>query len=84
MSYLTFEIALMAAAALLCMGGVGLFASRAVRRARQRRQREALQDAGLRLAFDACAPEGADLSLQPFRLGRMRGEGLDRDARRDD
>jgi hypothetical protein len=84
MSYLTFDTALMAAAALLCMAGMALIASRVLRRSRQRRQREALQDAGLRLAFDACAPEGADLSLQPFRLGRMRAEGLDGDARRYD
>jgi hypothetical protein len=77
MIHWTVETTLMAGAALMCMTGCAMLATRAVRRARLRRRREALQDAGLRLAFDACAPEGADLSLEPFRLGRLRGEHID-------
>jgi hypothetical protein len=42
-----------------------------------RRRRQALQDTGLRLTFDACAPEGADLSTEPFRLARLRIEPVD-------
>lgn len=63
-------------AALLAVALV-LVAVRRVRRARLRRRRAAVQDAGLKLAFDACAPEGGDVTLEPFRLGRLRSESLD-------
>lgn len=63
-------------AALLAVALV-LVAVRRVRRARLRRRRVAVQDAGLKLAFDACAPEGGDVTLEPFRLGRLRSECLD-------
>ncbi|GAB3399907.1 hypothetical protein NX774_09540 [Massilia agilis] len=54
-----------------------LVAVRRMRRMQRRRRRTAVQDAGLKLAFDACAPEGGDPSLEPFRLGRLRSETLD-------
>jgi hypothetical protein len=84
MSNLTVETALLMGAALLCMAALATLAMRAARRARLRRQREALQDAGLRLAFDACAPEGGDLSLEPFRIGRLRADSMGADDRRRD
>lgn len=56
--------------------------SRAAWRAWTRRRRAALHQAGLQFAFDACAPEGGDLSLEPFRLGRLLSEGADDFVRR--
>jgi Flp pilus assembly protein TadB len=84
MVHITLGTALLMGTALLCMAGLALMALRFTRRARLRRQREALQDAGLRLAFDACAPEGGDLSLEPFRISRLRADGIDGHERRRD
>jgi hypothetical protein len=54
----------------------------AARRAWTRRRREAPGEAGQQHAFDACAPEGGDLSLEPFRLGRLLADGADESGRR--
>jgi hypothetical protein len=78
MTYLNGEtllLVLVLAAAGLAV--LGLLALRAAHRATLRRRRQALQDTGLRLTFDACAPEGADLSTEPFRLARLRIEPVD-------
>lgn len=66
------------AAVVLAVGAAG----RSAWRAWTRRRRAALRQAGMQFAFDACAPEGGDLSLEPFRLGRLLSEGADDCARR--
>ncbi|MGZ5201758.1 MAG: hypothetical protein ACXWC4_18500 [Telluria sp.] len=53
-----------------------LLAVHRMRRARLR-QRIALGETGLHLAFDACAPEGAMVSFDDFPVGRLRGESLE-------
>jgi hypothetical protein len=54
-----------------------LLAMRALWRNRTRRRRAAVRDTGLHLMFDACAPEGGDVTLEPFGVGRLRNESLD-------
>jgi hypothetical protein len=80
MGHLDVEAWLLVLAA-LGMAVLGLLAWRTARRVRTRRRRRAVEDAGLRLSFDACAPEGGDLSLEPFRLGRLRFDPLDEHER---
>jgi hypothetical protein len=69
-------VAALAAMVMVAAGG------RAAWRAWTRRRRAARRQAGLQFAFDACAPEGGDLSLEPFRLGRLLSEGADDFLRR--
>ena len=76
MKYLNSETLLLVLAA-ASLAVLGLLALRMAHRAALRRRRQALQDAGLRLTFDACAPEGADLSTEPFRLARLRIDPVD-------
>jgi hypothetical protein len=71
-----------AVAALAAVVLAATAAGRAAWRAWTRRRRAALRQAGLQFAFDACAPEGGDLSLEPFRLGRLLSEGADDFIRR--
>jgi hypothetical protein len=73
-----FDVGGMALLSLVVLAGAVLvvLVTRAARRIARRRRREALHDHGLQLAFDACAPEGGDLSLAPFHVGRLR-DGID-------
>jgi hypothetical protein len=66
-----------AAAVVLAVIALVLMAARALRRARMRRRRMAMQDSGLHFVFDACAPEGGDVTLEPFRLSRLGAERID-------
>jgi hypothetical protein len=66
-----------AAAVVLAVIAFVLLAGRALLRARMRRRRMAMQDQGLHFVFDACAPEGGDVTLEPFSLGRLRAERID-------
>lgn len=74
-----FWIAIAALAAVLL---VLLAGARVGWRAWMRRRIEARRQAGMQFAFDACAPEGADLSLEPLRLRYLTGEGLEEFGRR--
>jgi hypothetical protein len=71
-----------AVAALAAAVLAAVAAGRAAWRAWTRHRRAALHQAGLQFAFDACAPEGGDLTLEPFRLGRLLSEGADNFGRR--
>jgi hypothetical protein len=74
---ISFAIAALAAVLLMALAG-----GRAAWRASVRRRHQARRQDGLQYGFDACAPEGADLSLEPFRMQRMLSEGADDFRRR--
>jgi hypothetical protein len=67
--------------AVLAVVALTLLARHWLRRARLR-QRGALGETGLQLAFDACAPEGGMVSFDDFPIGRMRSESLEPPAKR--
>lgn len=72
----------LAIVALVAVLLVSLAGARLGWRAWVRRRREAQRQAGLQFAFDACAPEGADLSLEPLRLRYLLGDGANDPGRR--
>lgn len=59
---------MLAALAMLALMLLGL------RRMRRLRQRVAIGEAGVQLAFDACAPEGGMVSFEDLPSGRLRTE----------
>jgi hypothetical protein len=61
--------------AALAMLALTLLMVHRMRRARLR-QRVALGETGLQLAFDACAPEGGIVSFDDFPAVRLRAESL--------
>jgi hypothetical protein len=71
-----FDAALPFAAA-VAFTALVLLAMRALWRHRTRRRRATVRDTGVHLMFDACAPEGGDVTLEPFRLGHLHNERLD-------